>query len=81
MLYTRIQPQGFLGSGEEYIKCCFFFFFVFSLPYMDMVAILFNGVEPFEQIVNIPLTEGSMSNLVKISQAVTEKKIFKITLF
>ena len=48
---------------------------------MDMVAILFNGVEPFEQIVNIPLTEGSTWNLVKISQVVTEKKIFKITWF
>ena len=36
MLYTKSQP----GSGEENI--------VF-LPYMGMVAILFNGVEPYEQ--------------------------------
>ena len=28
------------------------------LPYEDMVAILFNGAEPFEQIGNILLTEG-----------------------
>ena len=33
---------------------------------MGMVAILFSGVEPFEQIVSIPSTENSMWNLVKI---------------
>ena len=43
---------------------------------MCMVAILFNGVEPFEQI-NILFTEGPMWNLVKISQAVSEEKTFK----
>ena len=37
---------------------------------MDMAAILLNGAEPFEQIVNIPLT-------VKIDQAVSEKKTLK----
>ena len=42
MLYTKIQPQSFLGSGEEDFK-------VF-LPYMEMAAILFNCTEPFEQI-------------------------------
>ena len=31
-----------------------------------MVAILFKEVEPFEQIVNNPLTEDPMWNLVKI---------------
>ena len=51
MLYTKIQPQSFLGTGEE--------FYVF-LPYMGMSAILFNSAEPFDQIVNIPLTEGHM---------------------
>ena len=44
MLYTKIQPQSFLGSGEEDFE-------VF-LPYLDTVAILFNGAEPFEQISN-----------------------------
>ena len=39
-----------------------------------MVAILFISVEPFEQTVNIPLTESSMWNLVKIWQVVSEKK-------
>ena len=40
---------------------------------MSMAAILFNGAEPFEQIVNIPSTEGPMWNLMKIGQAVSEK--------
>ena len=40
---------------------------------MDMAAILFNGTEPFEQIVNMPLTEGPMWDLVKIGEAVSEK--------
>ena len=47
------------------------------LPYMVMAAIVFNGAEPFEQIVNIPLSDGPMSNLVKIGQVVSEKKTFK----
>ena len=44
MLYTMIQPQRFLDSGED--------FKVFS-PFMGMVSILLNGMEPFEQILNI----------------------------
>ena len=43
---------------------------------MGNEAILFKGVEPFEQIVNTPSTKGSMSNLMKIGQVVSEK-IFK----
>ena len=43
---------------------------------MDMAAILFNGAEPFEQIVITLLIEGPMRNLVKIGQAVSEKKTF-----
>ena len=42
-----------------------------------MAAILFNGVEPFKQIVDIPSTEGPMWNLVKIGQKVSEKKTFE----
>ena len=34
MIYAKIQPQGILGSGEEY--------FIFFLPYMGMAAILVN---------------------------------------
>ena len=69
MLYTKIQPQSFLSIGEKDFQ-------VF-LPYMGMAAILFNDAEPFEQSVNIPLTEGPMWNLVKIGQVVSEKKTFK----
>ena len=42
-----------------------------------MAAILFNVVEPFEQTINIPLTEDSIWNLVKTGQVVSEKKTFK----
>ena len=42
-----------------------------------MVAILFNGAEPLEQIVNTLLTEGPMLNMVKSAQAVSEKKMLK----
>ena len=41
---------------------------------MSMEAILFNGAEPFEQTDNTPSTEGPLWNLVKIGQAVSEKK-------
>ena len=68
MLYNMIQPQSLLGSGEDFI--------VFLL-YMGMAAILFNGAEQFEQIVNTLSTESPMRNLVKIVQAISEKKTFK----
>ena len=51
-VYTKIQPQSFLGSGEED-------FSVF-LPYIGMEAILFSSTEPFKQIVNTLSTEGPM---------------------
>ena len=38
---------------------------------------VFNSVEPFEQTFNIPSTEGSMWNLVKIGQVVLEMKMLK----
>ena len=44
---------------------------------MDMAAILFNCAEPFEQIGNTLSTEGPIWNLVKIAQAVLEKKLLK----
>ena len=46
MLYTKIQPQRILKKT----------IFKSFLPYMVIATILFNGVEPFEQIVYIPLT-------------------------
>ena len=54
MLYTKIQPQSFLVSREDEFQGFFF------LPYMGVAAILFNGAEPFESIINTPLTEGPM---------------------
>ena len=59
MLYIKVQPQSFLGSGKED--------FMFILPYMGMAAI-FNGAEPFEQIVNTPEI-GPTPTLVKIGRA------------
>ena len=47
MLYTKIQPQSFLGSKKVF------------LPYM--AANLFKGAEPFEQIGNTISTEGPIS--------------------
>ena len=47
---------------------------------MSIAAILLNGTEPFEQIINILLTEGpmwTMWNLVKTVQTVPEMKTFK----
>ena len=42
-----------------------------------MTAILFNDVEGFEQIDDMPSTEGPKCTLMKIGQAVSEKKTFK----
>ena len=44
---------------------------------MGMKAILFNDAEWFEQTDNMPSIEGPKCNLVKIGQAVSEKKTFK----
>ena len=48
---------------------------------MGMAAILINGQEQFEQIVNILLSEESMWNLVKTVQAVSEICHLKISQF
>ena len=50
MLYTKIQPQSFLGPGEEELQE--------FLPYMDMAVILFSCAEPFQQTGNTLSTEG-----------------------
>ena len=47
---------------------------------MGMAAILFNGVEPFKQIINTLSAEGPMLKRDKIAQAVSEKTL-KITQF
>ena len=53
VVYTKYQPQSFLGSGEED-------FSTVCLPYMGMAAILFDGSGPFEQIGDTFLTEDLM---------------------
>ena len=72
MLCNKIQPWSFFGSGNEDFKC-------FS-PYMGMAAILFNHAEWFEQIDDMPSTEGPVWYLVKIGLAVLKKtyKIYQI---
>ena len=67
MLYTMIQPQSFLGTGEED-------FSMFS-PYMDMAANLFNSSTPSGQIVGTTSPEGPI-NLVKIGSGFREEKLF-----
>ena len=47
------------------------------LPYIGMAAILFNGAEPFEKILNTLSTESLMQNLVKIAKTISERKTFK----
>ena len=39
---------------------------------MGMVAMLFSGTEPFEQIINTLLKEGPIWNLMKIVQGASE---------
>ena len=72
ILYTKIQSQSFLGSGEEYFKA--------FLPYMGMAAILFSGAEPFEQTVNTLSTEGPYKILWKLLMRF-QRKIKKNTQF
>ena len=61
MLYTKIQPQSFLSSGEKRFSSV--------LPYMGMTVILSNGADTFEQIVNILSTERRPHvNYVKSSE-------------
>ena len=72
MLYNMIQPQSFLGSGEED--------FQEFLPYMNMTAIfLLHGTIWTNW--QYPFDRKPMWNLVKIAQAVSEKKTFTITHF
>ena len=69
MLYTKIQPLSFLGSGEDFQE---------FLPYMDMEAILFNCAEPFEQI---PSIVGPFEILWKLLKQFQRRRHLKITKF
>ena len=50
MKHTKIQPQSFLGTGEEDKKRV--------LLYMGMAAILLNGAEPFQQTIKTHSVKG-----------------------
>ena len=65
MLFTKIQPWSFLGSGED-----LGFFTIYG-----MAAILINRPWPFVQIFNNPLTEGSTSSLKKIGPGFSEEVV------
>ena len=69
MLYTKMQPQSFLGSGEEVLLSVF--------TNMGMATILINGPWPFVQIFYPPLTKGTTLSLKKIGREVSEEKSFK----
>ena len=62
---TRFSLEALLVLEKKIFKC-------FS-PYMGMAAILFKNAELFEQIDNMPLTEGPM--LVKLFQRRRHSKI------
>ena len=68
MLNTKIQPQNFLGSGEED--------FQEFLPYMDMQPSCSFAQNHLNKLA-ILFQQKAMWNLVKIAQAVSEKKTFK----
>ena len=47
---------------------------------MGILAILFSGAEPFEQVVSTLSIEDRMWNLMKIVQAVSEEKFQNYTI-
>ena len=63
----RFSLEAFLVRKKNIFRC--------FLPDMSMKAILFNDAEWFEQINNMPSTEGPKCNLLKIGQAVSEKDV------
>ena len=75
MLYSKIQPQSFLGSGEKKKKKTTTKKRL--LKFAGMAAILIYGPWPYVQIFNSPLTEGSMWSLKKFGPRVSKEKSFK----
>ena len=71
MLYTEIQPQIFLSNGGE----------AFYHNYMGMAAILFNGTEPFDQIVNILRQKATCEILWKLFMRFRRRICLKISQF
>ena len=72
MLYTKIQPQSSLRSGEDFQE---------FLPYMDMAAILFDCAEPFEQIGNTLSTDGPCKIQWKLLKQFQRRRHLNITQF
>ena len=58
-LYTKIQSQSFLRSGEDFF---FFVVVVVVIPYTGNVAILLNGVKPFNRRLNVKSGENLSSS-------------------
>ena len=72
MLYIKILPQGFLGSGED---------FKAFLPYMGMAAILFNSAAPFKQTVYTFSTEGLCEIWCRLLKRFQRKRRLKLNNF
>ena len=73
MLYTKIQPQSFLGSGKKD--------FLDILPSMDMAVLSFNCTEPFEQIGSTLSIEGPCEIWWKLLKQFQGRRHLKITQF
>ena len=69
MLYTKIQPQSFLCSGEKDFKA--------FLPNMDMAVIFFQWRVTIQTNCQYPFDRRPIWNLVKTAKAVSEKKTFE----
>ena len=78
MLYTKIQPQSFLSSEEDFEE---FFFFIQIWLRRRSCSMVQNNLNklmiPLQQKDYTFSKEGPVWNLVKISQAVSKMKMFK----
>ena len=72
MLYTKIQPQCFLGSGEEDFK--YFFFFFFLTIWQLSCSIMQNHLD---KLIIYPSDRRSHVKSGETGQAVSENKTFK----
>ena len=70
MLYTKIQPQSFLGSGEEH--------FQEFVPEMDMAPSCSIARKHLKKLATSFRQKAHVKSSV-IAQTVSEKKTFKIT--
>ena len=71
MVYTKIQPQIFLGSTED---------FQAFLPYMGIAAISFNGAEPFKKTVSTFRQKDHVKSGENCSSSFREDDIQKFTI-